>query len=56
MLRALSKAGVKIIGADIAELSPVYDNTAQTTATTVAQLAFEILAWMVKVPVRLDAS
>jgi agmatinase len=53
ILRGLSARGVKIIGADIAELSPVYDNTALTTATVVSQLAFEILAWMVKVPVRL---
>ncbi|GKT42128.1 putative agmatinase 1 [Colletotrichum spaethianum] len=52
VLRGLSAAGVHIIGADIAELSPVYDNVAQTTATAVAQLAFEILAWMVKVPVK----
>lgn len=51
ILRGLSKAGVNIIGADIAELSPIYDNAVQTTATAVAQLAFELLAWMVKVPV-----
>jgi agmatinase len=52
VLRGLSKRGVRIIGADIAELSPVYDDVAQTTATAVAQLAFEILAWMVNVPVK----
>lgn len=50
VLRGLSAAGVRIIGADIAELSPVYDNVAQTTATAVSQIAFELLAWMVKVP------
>ncbi|ETS80259.1 hypothetical protein PFICI_07788 [Pestalotiopsis fici W106-1] len=52
VLRGLSAAGIKIIGADIAELSPVYDDNVQTTATVVAQLAFEILAWMVRVPVQ----
>ncbi|KAH7349749.1 agmatinase [Plectosphaerella cucumerina] len=50
VLRGLSAAGVRIVGADIAELSPVYDNVAQTTATAVSQIAFELLAWMVKVP------
>ncbi|KAH8892787.1 agmatinase [Thozetella sp. PMI_491] len=52
VIRGLSAAGVKIIGADIAELSPVYDDISQTTATAVAQLAFELLQWMVKVPVK----
>ncbi|KAH7303407.1 agmatinase [Stachybotrys elegans] len=52
VLRGLSRRGVKIVGADIAELSPIYDNAAQTTATTVARLAFDILAWMVNVPVK----
>jgi agmatinase len=50
-LRGLSRAGVKIIGADIAELSPIYDDASQSTATVVAQLVFDLLQWMVKVPV-----
>ncbi|KAF7552209.1 hypothetical protein G7Z17_g4472 [Cylindrodendrum hubeiense] len=50
VLRGLSNAGVLIIGADVAELSPVYDDASQTTATAVAQLVFELLQWMVKVP------
>lgn len=54
VLRGLGAAGVQVIGADIAELAPVYDDTVQTTATAVAQLAFEILAWMVRVPVALE--
>lgn len=54
VLRGLSAAGVQVIGADIAELAPVYDDTVQATATAVAQLAFEILAWMVRVPVALE--
>ncbi|GJD04015.1 agmatinase [Colletotrichum higginsianum] len=56
VLRGLSAAGVRIIGADIAELSPVYDNVAQTTATAVAQLVFEILVWMVQVPVKKEST
>lgn len=52
VIRGLSNAGVKIIGADIAELSPVYDDVSQSTATVVAQLVFELLQWMVKVPVK----
>ncbi|TIC90753.1 putative agmatinase 1 [Colletotrichum higginsianum] len=56
VLRGLSAAGVRIIGADIAELSPVYDNVAQTTATAVAQLVFEILVWMVRVPVKKEST
>lgn len=54
VIRGLSNAGVKIIGADIAELSPVYDDVSQSTATAVAQLVFELLQWMVKVPVTRD--
>ncbi|KAH7013097.1 agmatinase [Ilyonectria destructans] len=54
LIRGLSNAGVKIIGADIAELSPVYDDVSQSTATAVAQLVFELLQWMVKVPVTRD--
>ncbi|KEY64538.1 hypothetical protein S7711_03604 [Stachybotrys chartarum IBT 7711] len=50
VVRELSKAGVHIIGADIAELSPIYDDASQTTAVAVAQLAFELLQWMIKVP------
>lgn len=51
VIRGLSRGGVKIIGADIAELSPIYDDPSQTTATAVAQLTFELLQWMVAVPV-----
>lgn len=51
ILDGLSQAGVKIVGADVVEFSPVYDNTAETTALIVAQLVYEILQWMIRVPV-----
>ena len=51
MLSGLSKAGVKIVGADVVEFSPVYDNSAETSAIAVTELIYEILQWMVNVPV-----
>lgn len=51
ILAGLSKAGIKIVGADVVEFTPVYDNPAETTAIVVAQLIYEILQWMVRVPV-----
>jgi len=51
ILAGLSKAGVKIVGADVVEFTPVYDNTAETSAIVVGQLIYEILQWMVRVPV-----
>jgi agmatinase len=53
ILRGLAEAEIKIVGADVVEFSPVYDNTAGTTATAVAHLVYELLMWMVKVPVAL---
>lgn len=51
ILGGLSEAGVKIVGADVVEFSPPYDNAAETTAIVVAQLIYEILQWMIRVPV-----
>lgn len=51
ILRGLANAGVKIIGADLVELTPVYDNKAETSALVVTELVYELLHWMVKVPV-----
>ena len=51
ILHGLSKAGVKIVGADVVEFSPIYDNSAETSAIAVTQLIYEILQWMVNVPV-----
>lgn len=52
ILQGLANAGVKIIGADIVELTPVYDNKAETSALLVVELVYELLQWMVSVPVQ----
>ncbi|KAH7377852.1 arginase family protein [Pyrenochaeta sp. MPI-SDFR-AT-0127] len=51
ILAGLSDAGVRIVGADVVEFSPPYDNTAETSAIAVSQLIYEILQWMIKVPI-----
>jgi agmatinase len=48
----LSEAGLKIIGADVVEFTPIYDNAAETTGIAVGQIVYEILQWMVSVPVQ----
>ncbi|KAE8360383.1 arginase family protein [Aspergillus caelatus] len=53
ILSGLSKANLPIVGADIVEFAPVYDNKAETTALTVTQLAYELLQWMIRVPVKI---
>lgn len=40
------------MGADVVEFTPVYDNAAETTGIAVAQIVYEILQWMVSVPVK----
>ncbi|RDW78954.1 uncharacterized protein DSM5745_05806 [Aspergillus mulundensis] len=51
VLRGLAAAGIKIVGGDVVEFSPVYDNTAGTTGMAVAHIVYELLMWMVQVPV-----
>jgi agmatinase len=51
IIDGLSKAGVKIVGSDVVEFTPVYDNRAETTAIVVTEIIYEILQWMIKVPV-----
>ncbi|KAJ4421857.1 hypothetical protein N0V82_003457 [Gnomoniopsis sp. IMI 355080] len=53
IIAGLSKAGVKIVGSDVVEFTPVYDNSAETTAIAVAEIIYEILQWMIAVPVLL---
>lgn len=43
--------GVKIVGSDVVEFTSVYDNSAETTAIAVTEIIYEILQWMVRVPV-----
>ncbi|KAL3476150.1 arginase family-domain-containing protein [Aspergillus californicus] len=52
ILNGLAKANVKVIGADVVEFSPVYDDAAERTAIAVSQIVYEILQWMIRVPVR----
>lgn len=40
--------GLKVVGADVVEVSPSYDGSGETTALAAAQVAFEILTSMVK--------
>ncbi|KAH6995343.1 arginase family protein [Ilyonectria destructans] len=51
VLRGLSKAGINIVGADVVEFSPVYDNGSETTGMAVAHIVYELLLWLVQVPV-----
>lgn len=40
--------GVNLVGADVVEVSPPYDNVAETTSVAAADLLVDILAGMVK--------
>jgi agmatinase len=51
IIDGLSKAGVKIVGTDVVEFTPVYDNSAETTAIAVTEIIYEVLQWMIRVPV-----
>ncbi|KAJ5344920.1 hypothetical protein N7541_007416 [Penicillium brevicompactum] len=46
ILRGLEK--LNVVGADIVEVSPAYDNKGETTALAAAQVAFEIITSIVK--------
>lgn len=41
---------LRIVGADIVEVSPPYDNTGETTALAASDLVFEMISIMVKNP------
>lgn len=51
IIGSLARAGVQIVGADLVEFTPVYDNSAETTAIVVSEIIYEILQWMIAVPV-----
>lgn len=46
--------GVNLVGADVVEVSPPYDNVAETTSVAAADLLVDILAGMAK-KIRFDA-
>jgi agmatinase len=52
ILSGLAEAGIKIVGADVVEYTPVYDNAAETTGIAMAEIIMEVLRWMVRVPVK----
>ena len=41
---------LRIVGGDLVEVSPPYDNTGETTALAASDLVFEMLSIMVKNP------
>jgi agmatinase len=43
--------GLPVIGADVVEVSPIYDTSAETTTLAAAEVAHSLLALMVAVPV-----
>ncbi|KAG9228918.1 arginase family-domain-containing protein [Amylocarpus encephaloides] len=52
IIQGLSSAGLKIVGSDVVEFTPIYDNAAETTGIAVGDIVYEILHWMVQVPVK----
>jgi len=50
IISGMSDAGVRIIGSDVVEYSPIYDH-AEITSIAISQIIYEVLQWMVNVPV-----
>ncbi|KAK0630000.1 arginase [Bombardia bombarda] len=48
--------GLPVIGADVVEVSPVYDNKGETTGLAAAHIGLSLLSLMVAVPVKADAN
>lgn len=45
-------SGLKVIGADVVEVAPVYDNAGETTVLAAAQVGMSLLQLMVDQPVK----
>jgi len=43
--------GLKIIGGDVVEVAPIYDNSGETTVLAAAQVVHSLLTLMVEKPV-----
>jgi agmatinase len=41
-----------VVGADVVEVAPIYDNPGETTVLVAAQVAQSLIALMVEVPVK----
>lgn len=44
--------GLRIIGADVVEVAPIYDNPGETTVLAAAEIAHSLLTLMVQTPVK----
>ena len=44
--------GVNVIGADVVEVAPIYDNPGETTVLTAAEVVQSLLTLMVQKPVK----
>lgn len=44
--------GLKVIGADVVEVAPVYDNAGETTVLAAAEVALSLMSLMVETPVK----
>ena len=44
--------GLRVIGADVVEVAPIYDNPGETTCLAAAQVAHSLLTLMVQTPVK----
>jgi agmatinase len=44
--------GLKVIGADVVEVAPAYDNAGETTVLAAAEIAHSLMGLMVETPVR----
>ena len=43
--------GISIVGADVVEVAPIYDNPGETTILAAAQVALTLMSLMVQTPV-----
>jgi agmatinase len=44
--------GLQIIGADVVEVAPIYDNPGETTVLAAAEIALSLITLMVATPVK----
>lgn len=44
-------SGLKVVGADVVEVAPIYDNPGETTVLAAAEIAKSLLTLMVQTPV-----
>jgi len=46
--------GLKIVGADVVEVAPIYDNPGETTVLAAAEVALSLLTVMVETPIEMS--